>query len=67
MPTPIDRRQLQALLLQGAQLVDALPAVDYADAHLPDAINLPIKHLTRQAAAVLDPARPVIVYCNDFQ
>ena len=67
MPTAIDRRQLQALLARGAQLVDALPAVDYADAHLPGAINLPIKQLTRQAAAVLDPARPVIVYCNDFQ
>ena len=68
MPIPIDRRQLQDLVDQGAQLVEALPAVDYADAHLPGALNLPIKLLTRPAAAAqLDPARPVIVYCNDYQ
>ena len=52
---------------QGAQLVEALPAVDYAEAHLPGARNLPLKQLTRQAAAQLDRARPVIVYCNDSQ
>ena len=67
MSTSIDRRQLQDLLAQGAQLVETLPAVDYADAHLPGALNLPLKQLTRQTAAQLDRARPVIVYCNDYQ
>ena len=51
----------------GAQLVEVLPAVDYAEAHLPGAINLPLKQLTRQTAAQLDPVRPIIVYCNDYQ
>jgi rhodanese-related sulfurtransferase len=67
MRTNIDRLQLQELLSQGAQLVEALPAVDYAEAHLPGAINLPLKQLTRQTAARLDRSRPVIVYCNDYQ
>ena len=67
MRTTIDRLQLQELVSQGAQLVEALPAVDFAEAHLPGAINLPLKQLTRQTAAQLDRSRPVIVYCNDFQ
>ena len=67
MPTIIDLPQLQLLLSHNAQLVETLPAVDYADAHLPGALNLPLKQLTRQTAAQLDRARPVIVYCNDSQ
>jgi rhodanese-related sulfurtransferase len=67
MSTTIDRLQLQDLLTRGAQLVEVLPAVDYAEAHLPGAINLPLKQLNRQTSAQLDRARPIIVYCNDFQ
>jgi rhodanese-related sulfurtransferase len=67
MITTIDRFQLQELVSQGAQLVEALPAVDYAQAHLPGAINLPLKQLNRQMAEQLDRSRPIIVYCNDFQ
>jgi rhodanese-related sulfurtransferase len=67
MITTIDRFQLQELVSQGAQLIEALPAVDYEEAHLPGAINLPLKQLTRQTAAQLDRSRPIIVYCNDYQ
>ena len=67
MPTPIDRLQLQQLLTQGAQLIEVLPPAEYAEAHLPGAGNLPLKQLTRQTAAQLDPQRPVIVYCHDSQ
>ena len=67
MSSQIDRSQLQALLAQGAQLVEVLPAIDYAEAHLPGASNLPLKQLTRQTAAQLDRTRPIIVYCNDYQ
>jgi rhodanese-related sulfurtransferase len=67
MSSTIDRQQLQELLSRGAQLVEALPAIDYAEAHLPGAINLPLKLLNRQTAAQLDRARPIIVYCNDYQ
>ena len=67
MRTDINLLQLQDLLARGAQLVEVLPATDYAEAHLPGALNLPLKALNRQTAAQLDPARLVIVYCNDFQ
>ena len=65
MPTSIDRRTLLALLESGAQLVEVLPRAEYDDEHLPGAIHLPLKGLTADSARVLDPARPVVVYCWD--
>ena len=67
MSTAIDRDQVQRLVAEGAQLVDVLPAEEYADAHLPGAINLSLWSLDRRAAGRLERTRPVIVYCHDFQ
>ena len=65
MPTTIGRDELRELTGQGAQLVEVLPADDYDWAHLPGAVNLPLKQLDVRAGQ-LDRSRPVIVYCNDF-
>ena len=65
MATRIDLTQLEELLDGGGQLVEVLPAADYADEHLPGAISLPLKQLDATTAARLDPARPAIVYCWD--
>jgi rhodanese-related sulfurtransferase len=67
MPTEIDRRDVQRLLRMGAQLVDVLPAEEYAAEHIAGAISLPLKEMNRDTAARLDPSRPVIVYCWDSQ
>lgn len=67
MPSDIDRDQVQRLVAEGAQLVEVLPADEYAEAHIPGAINLPLKKLDRTTAARLERERPVIVYCHDFQ
>jgi rhodanese-related sulfurtransferase len=67
MPTPVDRVRVQELVGAGAQLVEVLPRDEYDDEHLPGAINLPLKELNRQTARQLDCARPVIVYCHDYQ
>ena len=65
MPTEIGRDELPALTGQGAQLVEVLPTEDYDWAHLPGAVNLPLKELDARAGE-LDRARPVIVYCHDW-
>lgn len=65
MPTEIDRRQVQKLVAGGAQLVEVLPAEEYAEDHLPGAISLPLRRLETEAVQVLDRNRPVIVYCWD--
>lgn len=67
MPTPIDRDQVQQLLEQGAQLVEVLPQDEYADEHLPGAINIPLKAVDRETIRQLDRDRPVIAYCYDYQ
>ena len=65
MPREIGRDDVRGLLEAGAQLVEVLPEQESLEEHLPQAINLPLKKLNRDAAAVLDRARPVIVYCHD--
>jgi rhodanese-related sulfurtransferase len=65
MATAIWLERLQELIGRGAQVVEVLPADDYAPAHLPGAINLPLRQLDEQHIAVLDHTRPVVVYCWD--
>ena len=66
-PIAIDRARLQKLLAERAQLVEVLPRDEYDDAHLPGAVNLPLKELNRETVAQLDRSRPVVVYCWDYQ
>jgi rhodanese-related sulfurtransferase len=65
MPRQIDRDGVRRLVDRGAQLVEVLPASEYAEDHLPGAINLPLRRLEQQATQVLDRHRPVVVYCWD--
>ena len=67
MPTDIHRNDVEHLVASGAQLVEVLPAAEYNEAHLPGAINIPLKKLDKQSAQQIDPTHPIIVYCHDFQ
>ena len=65
MPAEIDRNELRRLVEAGAQLVEVLPEEEYAEDHLPMAINIPLRRLDEEASTKLDRKRPVIVYCWD--
>jgi hypothetical protein len=65
VPTEIDRREVERLVAEGAQLVDVLPRPEYEDDHLPHAVNIPLRELDGMTAASLDRRRPVVVYCHD--
>jgi rhodanese-related sulfurtransferase len=65
MPSGVGREDLHRLTGRGAQLVEVLPAGDYDWAHLPGAVNLPLKQLDAKTGQ-LDRSRPVIVYCHDW-
>ena len=65
MPQAIDRGAVRRLADQGAQLVEVLPANEYAEDHPPGAVNLPLRRLEQQATEVLDRQRAVVVYCWD--
>lgn len=67
MATLVDRDGLRKMLERAAQLVEVLPAKDHEAEHIPGAISIPLKILNRKTARQLDPSRPVIVYCYDYQ
>jgi rhodanese-related sulfurtransferase len=67
MPRDINRDEVKHLVANGAQLVEVLPPDEYKEAHLPGAINIHLKKLDAQTVQQLDPTRPIITYCHDFQ
>ena len=64
-PTAIDYARLRDLLETGAQLVEVLPVAEYAEEHLPGALNIPLERLDRESVAHLYRRRAVVVYCWD--
>jgi rhodanese-related sulfurtransferase len=66
MPKEIEIDEIRPLLDAGAQLVEVLPEAEYEEEHLPGAINIPLKQMTREAVAGLEKDRAVIVYCWDY-
>ncbi|MDP8957859.1 MAG: rhodanese-like domain-containing protein [Actinomycetota bacterium] len=69
MPEPVGRDETRRLVEEeGAIVAEVLPRADYEWAHIRGAVHLPLRDLSsRLADEVLDHARPVIVYCNDYQ
>ena len=68
MPSEIALDEVKRLLgEEQAQLVEVLPRLEYQEEHLPGAINIPLKELDGETAAILNRHRPVIVYCHDYQ
>jgi hypothetical protein len=68
VPGSIDRDEVQRLLVEeNAQLVEVLPAEEFAEEHIVGAVNIPLKELDERARRELDRGRAVVVYCNDYQ
>lgn len=66
MTTAIDRAALIRLIEEeDAQIVDVLPESEYTEAHVPGAVNIPLKQLTATSVTALSKERPVVVYCHD--
>ena len=68
VPEIIDRREVQRLVSEeGGQLVDVLPANEYAEEHIAGAVSLPLRDLDAETARQrLDQSRPVVTYCHDY-
>ena len=65
MATAVTLPELRELTANGAQLVEVLPEAEYAETHLPGAVNIPLKQLDAKTTAVLDRERAIVVYCWD--
>lgn len=46
------------------QLVDVRTAEEYATGHIPGSVNIDVKKGHEELATVLDPERPVALYCR---
>jgi rhodanese-related sulfurtransferase len=67
MPERIEFQAFSRLRDDGAQIVEVLPQEEFEWAHIPQAINLPLKELdATTAAAKLHRDRDVVVYCHDY-
>lgn len=63
MVSAIDRIELLRLVEDDdAQVVDVLPEREYAETHIPGAINIPLRSLTSQTVSALRRDKPVVVY-----
>jgi len=67
MPTDIGTEDARRLHGQGAQFVEVIGRSEYAEEHLPGAVHIPLRALDERAPSLLDRARPVVVYCFDYQ
>lgn len=63
----IDRTAVQQLMDQGARVVEVLSASEYDRLHIRGAGCIPLEELSQRAPSELNPDRPVIVYCYDYQ
>ena len=48
-----------------ARIIDVLPSHEYDAAHIRGAIHIPLGRIIRDAPALLDRKRTVVVYCRD--
>jgi rhodanese-related sulfurtransferase len=67
MPNDVGTDEARRLHDLGAQFVEVLPRQEFDEEHLPGAIHVPLRKLEALAPELLDRARPVVVYCWDYQ
>jgi rhodanese-related sulfurtransferase len=63
----VGHREVQRLIEEGAQVLDALPPEDYEKQHIAGAINVPLEKFSRELIAGLDPKKQTVTYCADNQ
>jgi rhodanese-related sulfurtransferase len=67
MPENASRDEVQMLIRNGARVLEVLGPKEYEEAHLPQAINIPLSKLNRETTVSLSDQRPIVVYCHDYQ
>ena len=62
---PIGREEVARLVGAGAALLDVMPPRDFAESHLPGAVNVRLAEIAQWASRQLSRNQPVITYCYD--
>lgn len=62
---PMDTRQsAQEAVARGALLLDVRTPAEFADGHIPGAVNIPVQELAQRAGELPDRDRQIVVYCR---
>lgn len=59
-----DSDHARQLVANGAALIDVRTPEEFAEGHLPGAINIPVDQIEHRSAEIGDSTRPVVVYCR---
>lgn len=60
----VSANEAQALIAQGARLIDIRAADEYAREHIPEATLLPLEQLTHGAVLNAQPGETIIFHCQ---
>jgi phage shock protein E len=60
----LDGADARKLVAAGARLLDVRSPEEYANGHLPGAVNIPVQQLDRRLAEVGPPDHELVVYCR---
>lgn len=60
----VSTRDAHTLVRRGALLLDVRSRSEYAERHVPRAVNIPIEELKRRIGELGAQDRPVVVYCH---
>lgn len=61
----VGHSEVQRLIEEGAQVLDALPPEDFAKRHIAGAINVPLERFSAELIAGIDATRATVTYCAD--
>jgi len=59
-----DSLRAHELVEQGALLLDVRTREEFANGHLPGAVNVPVGELAARTRELVSPKRPIVVYCR---
>lgn len=60
----ISGERARELVGAGARLIDVRTPSEFANGHLPGAINIPVSELAGRASELGDKSKPVVLYCR---
>jgi len=63
-PGKVDGETARALVAAGARVVDVRTPQEFAEGHVPGALNVPHDEIARRAAEIGPPSTRVVVYCR---
>jgi phage shock protein E len=62
-PVIVDGKEAHRLVAEGVKVVDVRTPEEFADGHVPGAVNIPYDEVEARVREIGPPATPVLVYC----